>query len=613
MHEGLLDQLQTPVATLDPSGVVTSANRAFRELVAAEGTGARLWALFDWLTWADFTWDDLLARCARGPYRCTLSRGGRLFETTLTRTEAGLLAEFALHADDDLPDVTQTRRLLAALEQTSEVIVVTDPDARIVYVNPAFERVMGYGREEVLGGHNRLWRSGAHDDAFYAEAWTRIQQGELWRGELVNKRRDGSLVYEDTSISRVTDARGDVLGYVTVKRDVTTQRELEQTLARAQRMESIGTLAGGVAHDFNNMLQSILGNAELLLELVETDQRLLPFVTQIRDAAEHSAALTAQLLAFARKQVVTPRVVDANREIERTLELLRRLLGAGIALRWLPAEDAWPLHMDPSQLGQIVTNICINARDAIDGTGSIEVSTARIDAAACAALPIPPEARGDYLRIRIRDDGAGMDADTLGRIFEPFFTTKAPGEGTGLGLSSVWGIVVQNGGHVFADSTPGVGTTLSVYLPRHAAPAEAPAPSPPAPSASNGPARLLVVEDETAILNLMRLVLEQAGYEVVACPDPRAALAAAGSEAAIDLVISDVIMPGMNGLELVATLREGRPALPALFVSGYTAEALEPLSEDERTRSFLQKPFQRAALLERVRALLSARARPAGP
>lgn len=613
MNAGLLDQLQTPVATLDRSGVVTGANRAFRALVAAEGTGVPLGTLFDYLTWADFTWEDLLSRCAKGAYRCTLSRGGRLFETTLSQTEAGLLAEFALHADDDLPDVTQTRRLLAALEQTSDVIVVTDPDARIVYVNPAFERVMGYRREEVLGGHNRLWRSGQHDDSFYAEAWARIQQGELWRGELVNKRRDGSLVYEDTSISRVTDARGDVLGYVTVKRDVTTQRELEQTLARAQRMESIGTLAGGVAHDFNNVLQTILGNAELLLELVEADHGLLPFATQIRDAAEHSAALTAQLLAFARKQVVTPRVVDANREIERTLELLRRLLGAGIELRWLPEVDAWPLRMDPSQLGQIVTNICINARDALEGTGSIEVSTANLDAQACATLPIPPEARGDYVRIRIRDDGVGMDGETLARIFEPFFTTKAPGEGTGLGLSSVWGIVVQSGGHVFADSTPGVGTTLSVYLPRHSATVEEPAPDTAAPPASPQAARLLVVEDERPILNLMRLVLEQAGYEVVACADPRKALAAAADEATIDLVISDVIMPGMNGHELVAALRAQRPALPALFVSGYTAEVLEPLSEADRARSFLQKPFQRTALLERVRALLSDPARPAAP
>ncbi|MEE4302261.1 MAG: PAS domain S-box protein [Pseudomonadales bacterium] len=604
MQAGLLDQLQTPVATLDRQGRVTAANRAFRELVAADSEGIGLETLFEYLTWADFTWDDILARCAEGPYRCTLSRGGRLFETTLSETADGLLAEFALHTEDDLPDVDQTRRLLAALEQASDVIVVTDPDARIRYVNPAFERVMGYRREEVLGRHNRIWRSGAHDDAFYAEAWERIQQGELWRGELINKRRDGSLVYEDTSISRVTDARGEVLGYVTVKRDVTTQRELEQTLARAQRMESIGTLAGGVAHDFNNVLQTILGNAELLLELGDAEPRLLPFATQIRDAAEHSAALTAQLLAFARKQVITPRAVDTNLEIERALELMRRLIGASIELRWAPGEAVWPLRVDPSQLGQIVTNICINARDAIDGTGSIEVGTANLEAAACADLPIPPEAQGDYVCIRIRDDGVGMDAETLARIFEPFYTTKGPGEGTGLGLSSVYGIVVQNGGHVFAESTPGMGTTLSVYLPRHEGPVETRASSDTPSQAPARPARVLVVEDEAPILELMRLVLEQAGYEVLACPDPRQALASASEAGPLDLVISDVIMPGMNGHDLVDALREDRPSLPALFVSGYTAEALADLSEEDPGSDFLQKPFQRTALLERVQALL---------
>ena len=604
MHAGLLDQLQTPVATLDLSGVLTGANRAFRVLVAETPPGTRLDALFEHLTWADVSWDDVLERCAAGPYKCTLSRDGRLFDTTMTQTADGLLAEFALHTEDALPDVVQTRRLLAALEQTSDVIVVTDPDARIQYVNPAFEHVMGYRKEEVLGGHNRMWRSGAHDDSFYEEAWARIQQGETWRGELLNKRSDGSLVYEETSISRVNDSRGEVLGYVTVKRDVTAQRDLEQTLARAQRMESIGTLAGGVAHDFNNVLQTILGNAEMLLELVEAEPRLLPFATQIRDAAEHSAALTAQLLAFARKQVVTPRGVHTNLEIERALELLRRLLGASIELRWAPDEAAWPLHVDPAQLGQIITNICINARDAIDGNGSIEVRTENLDAEACAALPIPPEEQGDYLCIRISDDGAGMDAETLVRVFEPFFTTKAPGEGTGLGLSSVYGIVAQSGGQVFADSTPGQGTTFSVCLPRHLGAldgeAQVGAPEPVAATRT----RLLVVEDEAPILKLMRLVLEQAGYDVIACPDPQQALAAVDAAAPPDLVISDVIMPGMNGHDMVKALRERQPTLPALFVSGYTAEVLEELSEEDRVRGFLQKPFQRDALLERVQQLL---------
>ena len=605
MDAGLLDQLQTPVATADRSGVVTGANRAFRDLVAADAQGTRLDELFGYLTMADVSWDDVLERCAAGSYTCTLSRDGRLFEATLSQTGDGLLAEFALHTEDELPDVVQTRRLLAALEQTSDVIVVTDPDARILYVNPAFERVMGYSKEEVLGGHNRIWRSGVHDGSFYEEAWARIQQGELWRGELVNRRRDGALVYEDTSISRVTDSRGSVLGYVTVKRDVTAQRELEQTLARTQRMESIGTLAGGVAHDFNNVLQTILGNAELVLASPSADPGLLPFVAQIRAAAEHSAGLTGQLLAFARRQVVTPRALLPDPEIEQTLRLLDRLVGAGIELLWEPGEDTWPVHMDPSQLAQIVTNVCVNARDAIGERGTIRVRTENLPAASCTDLPLPPEAHRDHVLVEVRDDGAGMDPETLGRIFEPFFTTKGPGEGTGLGLSTVYGIAVQNDGHVLADSAPGAGTRIRVLLPRYEGtmPVEPPS-AERAATARAGRGRVLIVEDERPILELMRLVLDQAGYEVIACESAETALERFPSRTPVDLVVSDVIMPGMNGRDLVDELRRRQPGLPALFVSGYSADILEDLPEPERARGFLRKPFQRGVLLRRVEELL---------
>ena len=602
MDANLLDRMQTPVATLDASGVVQWANRAFAALVPSAPAGMRLDELFE-----AFVWTEVTDRCADAPYTATLARDGRLFSTVFSRHEAEFVAEIVEHrVDDEIPDATQTLRMLSALEHSGETIIITDRNARIVYVNPQFERVMGYTRDEVIGGHNSMWRSGHHDAAFYEAAWLGIQRGETWRGELVNRRRDGTLVHEATSISRITSRAGEVLGYVEVKRDVTAERELEQALAHAQRMESIGTLAGGVAHDFNNVLQTVLGNAELLLEALADSDRLRGPAAQIRDAAEHSAGLTRQLLAFARRQVVAPRALDTSAELERVIALMQRLVGAGIRLRWAPEPDLWPVHVDPAQFGQIVTNICINARDAIGDVGTIDVTARNLPRSESTKLPIPTADHGDYVCVTIRDSGPGMDPEVLPRVFEPFFTTKPQGEGTGLGLATVYGIVTQHGGHVFADSAPGEGTTLRVYLPRHGEAAETEeVRAAPQTQPADVSARLLVVEDERSILDLLHRQLARAGYGLRACSGPREALEALEEGERFDLLISDVIMPEMNGRDLAEAVRARQPDIGVLFMSGYTADVLAEPAAEAVGAHFIQKPFQRAELLARIEAILA--------
>ena len=366
----------------------------------------------------------------------------------------------------------ERKRLMAAIEQAGEVIVMTDAQGIIQFVNPAFERMTGYSREEAVGQNPRILKSGKQDELFYRNLWETISGGRTWAGRMVNKRKDGTLYTEEATISPVRDASGRIVNYVAVKRDITEHLRLAAQFQQAQKMESVGRLAGGVAHDFNNMLGVILGHAELALEQVDPAQPLHADLEEIRKAAERSADLTRQLLAFARKQTVAPKVLDLNETVEGMLKMLRRLIGEDIDLAWLPGADLWPVKMDPSQIDQILANLCVNARDAIAGVGKVTIETGNgaFDEDYCAdhAGFVP----GEYVLLAVSDDGCGMDKETLAHIFEPFFTTKEMGKGTGLGLATVYGIVKQNNGFINVYSEPGQGTTFKIYLPRHVGKAE---------------------------------------------------------------------------------------------------------------------------------------------
>ncbi|MDA8135704.1 MAG: ATP-binding protein [Desulfobacteraceae bacterium] len=407
--------------------------------------------------------------------------------------------------------------------------------------------------------------------------------------------------------SPIFNASGEVTAAIEMVDDITETLTLESRLRQAQKLESVGRLAGGVAHDFNNMLSVILGHTELAMADMDPAQPIFSTLQEIQKAAERSADLTRQLLAFARKQTVAPRILNLNKTVEGMLRMLRRLIGEDIDLAWLPGKNQWPVKLDPSQIDQILVNLCINARDAIMGVGkvTIEMGNETLDQDYCDDHPgfIP----GDFVLMAVSDNGHGMDKDILDNIFEPFFTTKETGRGTGLGLATVYGIVKQNNGFINVYSEPGHGTTFKIYLPRHAVKLEQlqkEEKSRTIPVAQEHET-ILLVEDEIAILDMTRQMLEKFGYRVLSASTPDEAVRMTKDYAgAIHLLIADVIMPGMNGRDLAKAMTLLYPGLRCLFMSGYTANVIARHGVLDKGINFIQKPFSIQALSIKVREVL---------
>jgi PAS domain S-box-containing protein len=499
----------------------------------------------------------------------------------------------------------QQRHLLAAIEQAVESIVVTDREGVIEYVNPAFEGTTGYVPEEAIGHRTNLLKSGRQDDAFYRELWQTISSGQVWRGEMVNRRKDGTLYTEESSISPVFGDDGAIINYVAVKHDVSDRRRLESQFQQAQKMEAVGRLAGGVAHDFNNMLTVILGHVELAIQKLPPAEPLHADLAEIARAAKRSSEVTSQLLGFARQQTISPKVMALNEMVEKMLTMVRRLIGEDIDLGWRPAADLWPVKMDPGQINQILMNLCANARDAIHGTGKVIIETRNVTLSEDFCAEHAGFVPGDFVLLSVTDDGHGMDRETLHHVFDPFFTTKGPAEGTGLGLATTYGIVTQNNGFISVHSEPGEGAIFKIYLPR--CPDEAASRvSGHAPEVRRGSGEIvLLVEDDPGLLQLGRRMLENLGYTVLAAGMPEEALEIAGEQGEkIQLLITDVIMPGMNGRILADKIQQQCPQLGVLFVSGYTADALAHRSVLDNGVTFLQKPFSLGELALKVREAL---------
>ena len=496
-------------------------------------------------------------------------------------------------------------RLMAAIEQVGEGIFVTDAQGTIQFVNPAFKRMTGYSGEEAVGQNLRILKSGEQDELLYRNLWETVSGGTTWSGRMVNKRKDGTLYTEETTISPVRDALGQIVNYVAVGRDITEHLRLEGQFLQAQKMEAVGLLAGGVAHDYNNMLTVILGYAELALRKVDPDQPLHGDLEEIIKAARRSTDITRQLLIFARKQTIIPVALDLNQTVESMLTMLRRLIGEDIDLVWLPEKGLGPVKMDPTQVDQILANLCVNARDAIAGIGKITIETGSsvFDEAYCADhLGFVP---GDYALLAVSDNGCGMDKKTMDQIFEPFFTSKEVGQGTGLGLSMVYGIVKQNNGFLNVYSEPGCGSTFRVYLPREAAQVvdvrrERAVEIPP----SHGET-VLLVEDEPALLKMGTMMLEKLGYRVLAAGTPDEAIALAEEHMAeLHLLLTDVVMPRMNGKDLAERLHVLCPDMKILFMSGYSVNVIGAQWVMDEGVNFIEKPFSMKDLGVKVAEVL---------
>lgn len=508
----------------------------------------------------------------------------------------------------------ERERLSLAIEQSNDAVIIADTKGNICYVNPAFSRMSGFSREEVLGQNVRILKSGQHEDAFYRQLWDVLLSGNTWEGKITNRRKDGVLYTERMSISPVRDAFGHVVHYVAVQHDITRQlrdseekRELEAQLAHAQKLESVGRLAGGVAHDFNNMLQAILGYVQIALDQVPADQPLHADLEEIQKAATRSTALTAQLQTFARKQAIAPKILDINTAVEGMLGMLRRLIGEDIRLDWNPGEDTGFVRMDPGQLDQIVVNLCINARDAVGGSGQITIETSGVEFTARDALRHHNLEVGPYVRLSFRDNGCGMTQDVIDHIFEPFFTTKPLGKGTGLGLAIVYGIVKQNGGSIDVESAPGEGSVFHIHLPGVQPVAGGTTPTAAAAGAAKTSRHgtLLLVDDESALLLTTRRLLEALGYRVLSTTSPHEALRICEEEEGkIDLLLTDVVMSEMNGPELARKVRKNYPRIRCLFMSGYTAHLLAERGMEENLVDLIFKPFSKDDLAQRISAAL---------
>ncbi len=493
-----------------------------------------------------------------------------------------------------------------------DVITIIDRNGINQYKSPNIERWFGWKPEELVG-QNAL--DNIHPDdrektiKFIADLMAEPNASGTIECRYICK--NGSYKWiEFTGFNLIDDP--DINGLLGNYQDITKRKraeeeksKLEAQLHHALKMESVGRLAGGVAHDFNNMLQAILGNADIAIELTPENSPVRESLNEICTAAERSADLTRQLLAFARKQTIAPKVLDLNKTVASILKMLQRLIGENIDLSWVPRENLWPIKVDPSQIDQILSNMCVNARDAINGVGKIIIETTNRDCDESYCANHVGFIPGNYVQLTISDDGCGMEKEIIDQIFEPFFTTKGIGEGTGLGLATVYGAVRQNNGFIITYSEPGKGTSFNIYLPRFIGKSEQLGDNIKDEEISRGKETILICEDDPTIMKLTRTMLQRLGYNVLAANNPgNAVRIAAEYNGNIHLLITDVIMPEMNGRDLARNILSIYPGIKRLFMSGYTSDIITHHGVLENGVNFLQKPFSLKNLSTMVRESL---------
>jgi two-component system cell cycle sensor histidine kinase/response regulator CckA len=499
-----------------------------------------------------------------------------------------------------------------AIEAVLQGIVITDPtqlDNPIIYASPGFSRLTGYDDEEILGQNCRFLQGPGTDTVQISMLRDAIREGRACTVEVLNFRKDGSPFWNNVAISPVREGDGQVTNYVGVQTDVTSRRQLEAQLLHAQKMEAVGRLAGGLAHDFNNILSVILSYAELICDDIHLEEPLRADVSEIKAAGLRAADLTRQLLAFSRQQVLDPKVLNLNQSLAGMEKMLRRLLGADIEITILPAVGLGNVKADPGQVEQIIMNLAVNARDAMPQGGKLTIETANIELDDDYAREHHEVRAGSHVLMAVSDTGAGMDKETVARIFDPFFTTKEQGKGTGLGLATVFGIVKQSGGHIFVYSEPGKGSAFKIYLPKVGARIdEAPA-AEHEPLLERGGYTILLVEDGDQVRNLARTILRRQGFVVLDAPNGgEALLICERHEGNIDLLLTDVVLPRMSGRQLAERLVPMRPGMKVLYMSGYTDDAILQHGIIDSGFAFLQKPFTPTTLTRKVAEVLRSEA-----
>jgi PAS domain S-box-containing protein len=533
-----------------------------------------------------------------------LSAAHSQLEARVEQRTAELMA-----ANEDLRRADEVRD--AVIASSPLAIWTIDAEGLVTLWNPAAERVFGWTSDEAIGKPLPVVPPG--HEAESQEWLARFRGGERLAGvERARIRKDGRIIQVSIWSAPLRDAAGSIRGTIAINSDITERRQLEEQFRQAQKMEAIGRLAGGVAHDFNNLLTIISGFTDMIVEDSAEAPRVLEYAREIQYAAGRAAALSGQLLAFSRRQVSQPKILDLNELVTHSMKLLGRVIGEDIEVVARLSPAARPIKADPIHIDQVIVNLVVNARDAMAGGGILTLETANVELDADYAgrhIGVPA---GSYTLLAISDTGTGMDEATRSRIFEPFFTTKTDGKGTGLGLSIVYGIVKQAGGEIMVYTEPGHGTTFKIYFPVAAGTAEAAADL--HQPGARGTGTVMVCEDELVIRKLVETMLERLGYSVIEAPTPADALRIASDTARpIDLLLTDVIMPQSTGFELTSKLRAIRPALKVLYMSGYTDARLSAGGDIEAGAHFLQKPFTAAALAEKVSEALGHVAGPPAP
>lgn len=540
-----------------------------------------------------------------GTWSCVAK--SQLDGATLVRTIRNTLTVHTLQQEQQTAEHS-LRKLSRAVEQSADSIIITDLHGSIEYVNPAFEALSGYHGDEIFGKTPRILKSGEQGSEVYQAIWKTILAGNVYRGILVNRKKNGELYYVEQSVCPVRDGEGQITNFISNGRDLTERLRLEAQLRQSQKMDAIGNLAGGVAHDFNNLLTIITSYAELALDTVPHNSPLESKIQEILLAARRAAELTRQLLAFSRKQPQALRVADLNQVIARIANTLPRLIGEDIEFTFSRGEELGRVRVDPLQIEQILMNLASNARDAMPQGGHLRIETSDValdDDYAHSKKAII--LAGRYAVITVSDDGAGILPEHLPHIFEPFYTTKPLGEGTGLGLATVYGIVKQNKGFIWAYSEPTMGTVFKIYLPcvcgRDNSGEDKAAKE---PCVTRGSETLLLVEDEPAVRRATAEFLRLNGYTVLEAKDGLDALSVArNTSAVIHLLVTDVVMPNMSGGQLATVLSQLRPDTKLLFVSGYAGKTVLDHKVVDLETNFVQKPYTLKQLSLKIRSALN--------